>query len=191
MGLLNNAGYGMAGGSQNDIGSGTFGTEKSGFGQPTPPMQEIRVDPVVPGALPDETGGMPVDPTPQAPEGEDPYADPITPPPSPPDDPTTTGDPTGGNNDVGDVISGDGTTVDDLYPNDGEVGDVVGADPVDVADPEGADVTETDDSVTDIDTTEAEDATGRVGDILDEGARKAREIAVRTMERVRKVCGLR
>lgn len=64
------------------------------------------------------------------------------------------------------VIDPQGTTVQDLYPEDPGV---VGADPVDVPDPTGAEVTETDQSVADVGTTEADTSTDRITETLDVG----------------------
>lgn len=70
-----------------------------------------------------------------------------------------------------------GPSVQDLYPGggtgsggDGNIGDIAGADPGDYVPPAGADVTETDSSVTNVDTTGAADSTGRIGGLLDAGA---------------------
>ena len=60
-------------------------------------------------------------------------------------------------------------SVQDLYPSGGQIGDVVSADPGEVIDPVGAAVTENDPSVTEFDTTAAEDSADRVSGLLDAG----------------------
>ena len=77
----------------------------------------------------------------------------------------------------GDTTDPINPTIEELYPSggtgtggDGNVGDVVAADPGTVPDPTGATVTESDQSVSDIDTVGADGSTDRIGGILDQGA---------------------
>ena len=157
-------------------GTSTLGS--SAYGSPPPPNTgtEIWQDPSTATGEPKETGVIQVPPTPTVPYEPPPPVETLPPVYGPSDPPGTPPAPPlyGEDNEQPptDGTYAGGETVEDLYPggSEDEYGDVVGADPGTVADPTGAGVTETDDSVTNIDTVEAGGSTDRVSGLLDAGA---------------------